>query len=384
MTYLNALRLHFAGRVRVSTATMNHAAVPSNTAFASNTATAGDPAKGSNTTTATASNSSAQGHATALCLRGCKVTTAWSPSGPVTFGDPVLEYLVVDSNTEVRAKWGYSESEQRRASEHRDSQVCIVNAQGERLLTGELRTAAFSDVWIRASSGGDRAKTVGATYQSLLTASKWGDVSRSPFLLALREAAPDGLLSVKFNVDGFELDPASPQFVTGRVVGTIGPTRADEGRQLELDHGFTVDRHRGGRFVARQGHVTEFPVRIDGEACVVYLDLGNTLSTRTPGGALDNVGDLTLWVYVEDSTETPVMLGKIPAGGASGYASNRSWYLNTAGVVALPLNPKLLPLVHSGALVLEGNPNAKVSVRPRGVFVRSGSRVYRELEGVFR
>jgi hypothetical protein len=113
----------------------------------------------------------------------------------------------------------------------------IATADGETLLRGEFEPAAFMDIWDRGADGsaaGDMA--AGAMYQSVLTHLTWGDVERSPFLGALRDAAraqsrPRGRLSVKFNVDGFSMTPGA-RFMMGRLVGTIGPAGVDEPRHF--------------------------------------------------------------------------------------------------------------------------------------------------------
>lgn len=57
-------------------------------------------------------------------------------------------------------------------------------------------------------------------YQSVLSKLEWGNIEQTPFLQQLRESATDGLLSIKFNVDGINLDFCSPEFMRGRIVVT--------------------------------------------------------------------------------------------------------------------------------------------------------------------
>jgi hypothetical protein len=376
MSYLSSLRLHFAGRFQANVSTVNNdPAHFHNAAFLP---------KYQEMQGATPNGwFNPQGDAVWRLL-GCKVTTAWLPTGPVTYGDPVLEYLIADSDTKPPAKLVDLDSEQQLVSEIWGLQVRIANTQGETLFTGDFEPAAFMDIWDRAasSSGGDQ--TAGAMYQSVLTNLKWGDVSASPFLVALKEAAGDGLLSIKFNVDGFNMDFTSPEFMTGRIVGTIGPASASEPRHLVLGRQFMASANPNGNFFTPQGQINFFAAQVDAANSVLYLDLGNALSTQTPGGMLNNVGDLTLWVYEAadgSSGKTVAQIGKIAAGGAGGYASNRSWYLNTAGIVAMPIEPNLLPLVQGSALVLTGNAQVKISEWPSGAFVRADTYVYRMSPG---
>ena len=89
--------------------------------------------------------------------------------------------------------------------------------------------------------------------QSVLDNLQWADVSGSPFLTALKVAAGNGLLSIKFNVDTFNMDATSPEFMTGRIVGTIGPAALSEPRHLVVGRQFMaadMDGRGHGHLVA--------------------------------------------------------------------------------------------------------------------------------------
>ncbi len=178
---------------------------------------------------------------------GCAVTGASMPGG-VPPSDPIWDTLVADSDSRVTAKLVDLDPEQQIVSEIWGLQVRLTNTRGTTLLTANYDVAAFTEMWSRASGsgvGGDMA--FGAMYQSVLTDLKWGDVSHSPFLTALKMAsATSGLLSIKFNVDGINLDNTSPTFMCGRIVGTIGPACVTEPRH------FVQGRH----FMARQDGAT--------------------------------------------------------------------------------------------------------------------------------
>jgi hypothetical protein len=66
----------------------------------------------------------------------------------------------------------------------------------------------------------------GAVYESVIDVHQWGEGSKSPFPQALRETTAEDRLSIKFNVDGINLDFGSPHFLKGRITGTIGLTDA--------------------------------------------------------------------------------------------------------------------------------------------------------------
>lgn len=381
MSYLNALRVHFAGQFQANVSTVNNdpghfdnaAFQPSYQQMQTNTMPNGwfNP----------------QGDAS-FRLLGCRVTSAWTPAGPVTAADPVLGYGVADADSAVPAKLVDLDSEQQLVSEIWGLQMRITDAAGSTLVSGDYLPAAFIDIWDRATQAGPDAGdiTAGATYQSVLENLQWGDVSGSAFLTALQQAAEaTGRLSVKFNVDGLNMDFTSPDFMCGRVVGTIGPYLAGEPLHLVLGRQFMAAAGSGGNFFAPAGQLNFFPAVVDATDSLVYLDLGNALPTGPPGGPPSDLGDLTLGAYdpimtPPDPAGTVVPLGTIPSSGAGGYATD-DWYAATAGVVALPLTADQLELAQRSQLVLTGDEGVAVSEWSNGAFVRADTFVYRMSPG---
>ncbi|KFE70836.1 hypothetical protein [Hyalangium minutum] len=380
MSYLNALRLHFAGRFQANVSTVNN-----------------DPGHYDNTIFQQSYQQmegvnmnppngwfNPQGDADWRFL-GCKITSAWMP-GPqnpptvpsvaVPTSDPVLACIIADSDQRAPAKLADLDPEQQLVSEIWGLQVRIADATGNTLMRGDFEHVAFIDIWDRAtvSSGGDA--DAGAVYQSVLKNLQWGDVSKSPFLLALQKAASDGLLSIKFNVDAFNLDYTRPGFMTGRIAGTIGPASKDEPMHLVIGRQFMAGPNAGGNFYKPPGGINYCAARVDANANCIYLDLGNALPTAA-GGAMEDLGDLTLSVSSPASGSTTA-LGTIPAKGTNGYAiPDGSWYSKTAGVVVLPINPQLMSQVQTQPLTLSGNPKVTISEWPSGAFVRADTFVYR-------
>jgi hypothetical protein len=368
MSYLNALRLHFAGQFQANVSTVNN-----------------DPAHFDNATFQPSYQLlqgpnmnppngwfSPQGDA-AFRLLGCRVTSAWTPSGQVAASDPVLQAIVADSDGSVPAKMADLDSEQQLVSEIWGLQVRIADSQGNTLLTGDFEPMAFIDIWDRAitSDGGD--VIAGAMWQSVLQNLQWGNVGNSPFLTALQQAAAaSGLLSIKFNLDGINLDNTSPNFMCGRIVGTIGPAASDEPHHLVIGRQFMAAPGLGGQFFKPKGGINFCVGRVDTAANCIFLDLGNALRTNTPGSGMANQGDLTL------SAGDP--LGTIPATGTGGYAV-QGWYETTAGVVALPLSDSQLQSIAASPLTITGGPNISIPEWSSGAFVRADTFVYRMSPG---
>jgi hypothetical protein len=365
MSYLNALRLHFSGRFQANVSTVNN-----------------DPGHFDNASFQASYQQmqginmnppngwfNPQGDADWRFL-GCKITSAWTPAGPVPAGDPVMASLIADSDRQAPAKLVDLDPEQQLVSEIWGLQVRIADANGNTLMRGNFEPSAFMDLWDRAtvSAGGDADG--GAMYQSVLTNLEWGAVAGSPFLTALQQAAADGLLSMKFNVDAFNLDYTSPEFMTGRVVGTIGPAGKNEPQHLVIGRQFMSGPTTGGNFYTPPGGINYFAARVDDSANCIYLDLGNALRTGAGGGMVD-MGDLTLSAA---GSTTP--LGTIKAQGPNGYASG-SWYATTAGIVVLPIDPNLMSTVQTLPLTLSGKANVSISEWASGAFVRADRYVYR-------
>lgn len=373
MSYLNALRLHFAGRFQANVSTVNN-----------------DPAHFHNAAflpsyqdmqTSQAPNGwfNPQGDA-AWRLLGCRVTSAWMPAGAVGPGDPVLEAIVADSDSRPPAKLVDLDSEQQLVSEIWGLQVRIATADGTTLLAGDFEPAPFIDIWDRSTGGTDDA-AAGAMYQSVLTRLEWADVSSSVFLAALKQAAANGVLSIKFNVDSFNMDFTSPDFMTGRIAGTIGPASRSEPRHLVIGRQFMATAAPGGNFFTPEGGINFCAGVVDVAAGRIYLDLGNALTTGA-NGAINDQGDLTL--TVSDAPTSPAdgalpaaPIGTIPSTGPAGYSSDPEWYARTAGVVVLPISAPLLPRVQSSPLTLSGKAGVTISEWSSGAFVRADRFVYR-------
>lgn len=373
MSYLNALRLHFSGRFQANVSTVNN-----------------DPGHFDNATFLQSYQAmqgpgmnppngwlNPQGDA-AFRLLGCRITTAWAPSGQVGPSDPVLGYSVADSDDGVPAKLVDLDPEQQMVSTIWGLTVRIADAGGNTLVQGRFKPAAFMDIWIRALGGGGDVP-MGAMWQSVLTDLQWGNVSASPFLIALQQAsAASGRLSIKFNTDGINMDFNSPDFMCGRIVGTIGPALAGEPAHLIVGRQFMTNvytNNEGAGPIPTDG-INFFAGSVHSAAGGIFLDLGNALPTTTPGGPMSNIGDLSL--TVPSVSGNPVKLGTIPVR----VYTDRGWYPNTAGVVWLPLTAAQLQLIAAAPLTLQrdGTGNS-ISEWGNGAFVRADDFVYRMSPG---
>ncbi|HEX6376126.1 MAG TPA: hypothetical protein VFZ91_10445 [Allosphingosinicella sp.] len=378
MSYLNPLRLHFAGQFQSNVSTVNNdAAHYDNAAFLPQY----QDMEGAHMRPPNGWFNP-EGDA-AFRLLGCTINSAWTPDGAVPSSDPVLGYIIADSDGSVPGKLVDLDPEQQLVSQIWGLQVRIADADGNTLMQSDFEPAAFMDIWDRATGSGGGDTNAGAMYQSVLTNLQWGDVSASPFLTKLQQAAATGLLSIKFNVDGINMDFTSPDFMCGRITGTIGPATATEPQHLVIGRQFmaTADPNANANFFIPLGGLNFCVAVVDTDTNTLYVDLGNALSTNIPGGTVNNLGDLTVSVYDPITTPinpagTMIPLGTIPAGGTGGYA-DPSWYPTTAGVAALPISPDLMTLVSFRTLAISGNSGIVIAEAPSGAFLRADSYVYR-------
>ena len=378
MSYLNPLRLHFAGRFQAAVSTVNN-----------------DPAHFDNATFQK-SDQEPQGPGgnppngwwnprgdAEWRLIGCRITSAWLGDGSIAGGDdPVLQCSIADSDRKVPAKLVDLDPEQQLVSTIWGLEVRIADAKGETLVRGNYAPAAFQDIWGRAAQGQAGDIGAGAAYQSVIGDVQWGAIDGSTFLKKLRDASRDGLLSIKFNVDGYNADATSAEFTRGRIVGTIGPATASEPRHLVGGRQFLAIAAPGGGFFQPQGQINFCAAVVNPKGGKIYLDLGNALPTTQPGGPPAAIGALALACDTgpdQNGNDVQVPLGDITYDAPG-------WYEQTAGVVELPpgrrlttdelksvaSNPLLLTLTAAG-----GTPAPAISEFATGVYVRADQFVYR-------
>ena len=379
MSYLNPLRLHFAGKFQASVSTVNN-----------------DPLHFDNAQfkpeyqemwTQTAANGwwNPRGDAN-WRLIGCQVTAAYMSNGNAAHNDSILDYLVADSDHQVAAKIVDLDSQQQLVSMIWGLEVRITTATGDTLLRGRFVPAPFMDLWDRSPSGGGDIGA-GSMFQSVLTDLEWGDISASPFLQELQAAASDGLLSIKFNVDAYDMTFGSPDFTRGRITGTIGPASAAEPRHFVRGRQFLTTGIPGGYFFTPANHINFCVATVNEQVGKIYLDLGNALPAPEPGGAPPKLGSLELVCEVQPAPGSGgaverLSLGSIPQG----TYQKATWYTETAGVVELPTGRTLtsaeLTKIANNPLMItiaggQGQSKVAVAEPPLGLYVRADQFVFR-------
>jgi len=341
MSYLNPLRLNFAGKFKAAPSTVNN-----------------DPTHFNNATFRPQYQEWGRGTENGwwnpsgdaiFRLIDCAVTTAFLDGNELS-GDRVLSLRVSDSGTRMPAKMVDLDSEQQMVSQIWGLQIRVCDAEGNDAFSGEMDVTSFIDIWGR-DVGSDVNKVgdgfYSTYYQSVLTNVTWSAKLTSPFLAQLRAQTEETGLSIHFIVDGYNMDHTLPDFTYGRIVGTIGPHVAHEPERFSL-----------GRYLApvgTQGYAVNYGTAVlDTAISKLLIDLGNALPTDGCGGPQSNLGMLTV-MYQLQGTWQPLCSIDYLAG---------DWYTRYAGISALPLSRPLnkdeIAAIQSGPLAIQFAPTAQL------------------------
>ncbi|HEX2254990.1 MAG TPA: hypothetical protein VHQ65_17120 [Thermoanaerobaculia bacterium] len=358
MSYLDLPRLHFAGRFQADTSTVNNDVrhfddarfVPS---FQAEMEVVDEKIVEYN------GYWNPQGTG-AWRMVGCRITGA--VLGTETFTrreqDPAVGLLLSGSEDRVAGKLVDLDPQQQMVSEIWGLAVRLQDERGTIALDSRFAVAPFCDLWLRQQQATEYLdQQLAAAYQSVLEGVEWGPLD-SPVLAALRARSAEGLLSIRFNVFGYDRTPGAADYATGRVVGTIGPAAAAGPRR------FVMGRHLVPAldpdpslypFVPANG-VAGVQAVVDAAGRRVSADFGNALPIETSAGDFQDLGDLAFGVLADDqvaqgqtvAASAVELLGPIPYRDAG-------WYETTAGVMDFELSARSELLDH-----LAGRPLAVV------------------------
>lgn len=316
MSYLSPTRLHFAGRFQANVPTAN------------NDVDRITP----NPTRPPNPSWNPRGDGTWRLL-GCHVTAAFLKGKAVTADDPVLKYLVQDSERRAPAKIADLDPMQQMATTIYGLDLRLCTGEGGTVLGGECAPTSLSDLFMaKLPSSGCRTpsdKTDGrgsGIFQTVITLFEPTRDLPSEFLTELCAASLTGRLSVKFTVDGFVTTHADPEFTTGRIVGVIGPMKQDE-----PDH-FVLGRHLLGTM---GGDVNHAVAVVDKPTRKILLDFANSPQCAELGGGFLDKGNFSLRCRQHKDTVDRFNFGAIPY-------REKGWYEASAGIVELPPGTDLL------------------------------------------
>jgi hypothetical protein len=354
MSYLAYPRIHFAGAFQADPSTIN------------NNASSFDDAR----FTARLQQEGGRGGwnprgTGAWRVRDCKVTNVLSADGRPA-GDPAMGALVAQANDRVSAKLVDLDPAQQQVSMVFGLQLALRFPNGRDAFLGAFKPAPFSDIWRRCPTETSFMHGASAVYQSVIEVEQWGDASLSAIVAALRQATTEDKLSIKFTVDGCDVDPTSNTFTWGRIVGAIGPYAAGE-----------PEHFVAARLLSSPGQgPSPAACRIDDATATLNLDLANSLQTDVAGGSLHDAGPLRL--VAQPDGGAPVVLAVTP-GGKAFYDS---FYANRAAILSTQLTPAQLEACASSPLALLNAAGATVLAEDRsGRWLRADECVFRMSPG---
>lgn len=262
-------------------------------------------------------------------LSGLTVRSGLMPDGTLvdtTEQDPVVGLAMLEDNRRVSAKMVDIDQRDQTVPGVYGLGVRIVDGEDRELLTARLEPSWVEDLWRRGpgnqTPGGTNAS---ALLTSVLTDLRWADDLPSPLLRRLRDTTTGGLLSIRFVLDGYEIDllEFGAAHTYGRIVGSIGPYLAGEPRRFVA----------GRRLRRVTGTLWDSAVRVDDDARTVFVDLANSWPTSSKGGPLTELGTLSLAVL--DAQGTPSALAPITGVDAT-FLEGR------AGIAAVRLTAEQL------------------------------------------
>jgi hypothetical protein len=293
-------------------------------------------------------------------FKDCTIQQVFYSDGTSTTdpsADPIVGTAVNDNEAGVEGKLVDLDSESQMVSEVWGFKLLVGNLANSLGFSSNFAVAPFADIFTRYP-GGQPDSFFGAFYQSVLTGIDWAGSGASRFLEELAVTVGEsGLLSIKFNVDGYDDDSTSSTFTFGRVVGAIGPYLPNEPRK------FVAGR---ALFAEPSTQVNTAYAEIAGST--LTIDLGNSLPTQSAGGPLVDLGDLSL-----------VLLAGKPStlGSVTGYTSP-DWYAQTAGIVSFELTEHQLAQAANAPLGVVAAGNQKLLAEAEnGIWVRADDFVFR-------
>lgn len=384
MSYLAWPRLHFTGRFQADTSTVNNDVrhYKSDTFLPQFQEPMVGQAGGLNERANGYWNPEGSG---AWRMLGCRISGVATGPGLTPERSPETELVIAGADKRTAGKLVDLDPQQQMVSQIWGLIVALEDTQGHRLLDSEYLVSTFTDLWKRQQIMENFDQTLAASFQSQLAVREWGDLSAYPLLQALRDACPDGLLSMRFNAFGYDRDPTANDYTTGRIVGTIGPASADEPRHFCLGRQCVPRLANPANPLVPANHVYAFQGQVHAEARTLSVDLGHCLPVRTADGDFQDIGTLSVAVLKDATLEQGqcVSADQVAVLGPVGYRKP-GWYARTAGVMDYDFSADPWVTGHIGdhpiALLKQDDCGGyKIMIRETedGLYVRADQHVFR-------
>jgi len=243
---------------------------------------------------------------------------------------------------------------------------------GSGSVTGTFVPVNFVDIYFNRIGGtnpvvkGDGR--AGAAFQSVLTGLQWKE-RESPFLRALK-AASAKRLSIRFNVDAYNMFAGTPTFNEGRVAGTIGPHFNGEPAS------FTNARFLRPAPGAAADGWNYAPAKVDLRRRKLIVDLGN--ATSWTWGAKKPAPSSTV---KRVQVATISFKGKKPKAVIDPFPqrvdTSDAAYEANAFVQELDIPASILPAIGSTPLGIVANGTIVLAENPSGAYANADPYVFR-------
>ncbi len=285
------------------------------------------------------------------------VQTVLAADGSVLSTDGLVGATLASTDAPLAAKLVNLDPQQQNTSAVYGMQLSLtLPGATDPAFSGTVAPVPLADLWGRAVVGVGIEYASGA-YQSVIEVDWAENLSASPMLAALKERTMDGLLSIRWVVDGFDARQDSPTFGWGRMVATVGPYLHGEPCHFVAQRRLLavsppvpqppaplLAKYAAGLWYAPFQVV---PGAENADASLV-LDLANAVATT------DRYGGPPLFTGIEvnlDPYGANTLLGTVPF--------NQDVYEKNGGIVTLPVGRGHLADLQDKAVGITGCPPPK-------------------------
>ena len=284
----------------------------------------------------------------AFRLLNCKVKSV-TIGGEVQTNDSTLGLLIGGSDNRVGGKMVDLDPQMQMVSALWGLTVRLTDGKRD-FLVGQFEPASFRDIMFGRREGAGGSSGASAIFQSVLIDLKWDDdLTDYPFLKELKSVSPTAL-SIQLTTWGYETNDECDRFTLGTVIGAIGPHQATEPRSFVLGRRMVPKALPSG-----QPRLNFFDSLVDESSSSVLVNLGNTLPL-TSKLCLQDIGNLQLGILTDANTQESTTItegdGFVAIGDRLTDYKGKEWLYKTAGIFSVSLSPDQLTLIKDHPLAL--------------------------------
>ena len=269
----------------------------------------------------------------AFRLIDCRVTGLWYSDGTsasTPSDDHIIGTWIGGSSRRTSGKIVDIDPQWQLASALWGLQVRLTAADGTEFMSGRYKPHPFRDLWFSRTVGQAQDGAASSTFQSVLEDVRWADdaASKSRFLSELSAASPDRL-SIRLATFSYQGNIRDPRFTLGTVVGAIGPQLGGDPESFLAGRRFNP----ASGFSSWSG-ITYFTGLVDASSRQLFLDLSNALQIVDRPGTPSDIGRLVVGILTNPSTteNTPVSADTFVPIAEVPYR-NPGWLQATGGIL---------------------------------------------------